>query len=453
LRLQLGENTVTKLATDTKAGFAVGQIAGQLFRDVPSLLLLFYLTTVMGIAPAVAGSAIFLPKVFFGAVFDLAVGMGSDRIADRFPRRRWLLVGGVLAPLAMLAVFAVPHASQTVQVAWVFMTFSLYMATFSMFSVPYLAQFTEMSPDPQERTELMAWKHGFTGVGVLLSSAAAPALVGHLGGDRTAYLITAALVGAMCLLCLFTAWRFAARIPDRASTGRPLSLHDLPNAFRDRSFAVLCLSAVIMTVASGVSYASFAFFVKFAMQRADAFAQIGVMSAIMAFAVMGGSPLWVWVARRLGKKNTYVLAACGHGLVTLAWGQLVDAPIWVAYGLAAIMATFNAGWGLIVLSLLSDTIADARTRLGENRAGVYSAIWSIIEKAGIALGGTLIVGALLSASGFDAAAAQRGAAQSAQAVAGIVFSYATLPGIAKLVAAALIWRFVDGKQEGKTNAG
>ncbi|MEJ6009773.1 MFS transporter [Novosphingobium aquae] len=443
---------MAKLATATKAGFGVGQIAGQLFRDVPSLLLLFYLTTVMGIAPAVAGSAIFLPKVIFGAGFDLAVGIGSDRMAARFPRRGWLIAGGAIAPVAMLAVFAVPDGSPTLQVIWVFVTFSLYMATFSTFSVPYLAQFAEMSPDPAERTELMAWKHGFTGVGVLLSSAAAPALVGYLGGDRGAYLVTSGLVGLVCLACLVTAWRYAARIPDRVSTGTPLALRDLPKAFGDRNFMVLCLSAVIMTVASGISYASFAFFIKFVMNRSDAFVQVGILSAIMAFAVMAGSPIWVKVAARIGKKNTYVLAACGHGFATLAWALLGQAPIWVSYGLAAVMAMFNAGWGLIVLSLLADAISDARERWGENRAGVYSAIWSMIEKAGIALGGTLIVGGLLSASGFDAGAAQQGLAQSASATAGIILSYAVLPGLAKLVAAALIWRCVGNQRQGMPSA-
>jgi Na+/melibiose symporter-like transporter len=166
------------------------------------------------------------------------------------------------------------------------------------------------------------------------------------------------------------------------------------------------------------------------------------MSAIMAFAVMAGAPLWVFVARLIGKKNTYLLAASGHGLTLLAWSQLTDAPIAVSWLLSAVMATFNAGWGLIILSLLSDSIAAAREQRGENRAGSYSAIWSIIEKAGIALGGTLVAGALLSASHFDAQAATRGMAQSAEAISGIVFAYAVLPGLAKLAAAALIWRFV-----------
>ncbi|MCW1401818.1 MFS transporter [Novosphingobium sp. MW5] len=176
------------------------------------------------------------------------------------------------------------------------------------------------------------------------------------------------------------------------------------------------------------------------------------MSTVMAVAVMAGSPIWVGVAARIGKKNTYVLAACGHGLATLAWTPIAALPIWTAYILAAIMAMCNAGWGLIVLSLLSDAISDARERWGENRAGVYSAIWSIIEKAGIALGGTLIVGALLSAGGFDAAAAKQGVAQSAEAVSGIYLSYSYLPGVAKLVAALLIWRFIEDCREGSRNA-
>jgi len=298
----------------------------------------------------------------------------------------------------------------------------------------------------------MAWKHGFTGLGVLLSSSVAPILVGELGGGRSAYLWTALAVGLVCLGCLLTAWRFSKRIAEPRNAARAMVLRDVPKALRDRRFAVLCLSAIVMTTAAGVSYASFAFFVKFAMARTDAFAQIGVMSAVMAVAVMAGSPLWVGVAARIGKKNTYVLAASGHGLVVLVWGTLVHAPIWVAYGLSAVMAVCNAGWGLIVLSLLADAIAKAREEYGENRAGCYSAIWSVIEKAGIALGGTLIVGGLLSASGFDAHAAQIGAAQSATAIAGIVGAYAVWPGLAKLVAAALIWWFVDDERESAVGA-
>lgn len=440
------------LGRTTKAGFALGQVAGQLFRDAPSLLLLFYLTNVMGIAPAIAGAAIFVPKVVFGVIFDLWIGVASDRMAPRFPRRRWLLIGGIVAPFAMLGPFAVPEATMMVQVAWVFVTFSAYMAVYSTFSVPYLAQFAEMSSDPVERTELMGWKHGFTGLGVLLSSSFAPMLVNRLGMDRQGHLITMVVLGLIAMTCLLVAWRFAARIREPQAAAKAFAIKDLPRAFADRRFAILCLSAVVMTVGAGISYAGFPFFVKYAMARPEPLHDIGVMSAIMAVAVMAGSPIWVMVAKRIGKKRTYVIAASGHGLVTLLWGQMAHVPMPVAWALAAVMAACNAGWGTIVLSLLSDCIAHARDEHDENRAGTYSAIWSVIEKAGIALGGTLVVGAILSAWGFDAAAARAGVAQSAEAIAGTVMAYSVVPGVTKLIAALIIWRFVHEKPQAQQGA-
>ncbi|ASK89325.1 MFS transporter [Sphingorhabdus sp. SMR4y] len=430
------------LAVQTKAGFGIGQIAGQLFRDAPSLLLLFYLTSILGIEPALAGAVIFIPKVLFGAGFDLTVGLVSDRYAARFARRRWLLVGAIAAPFAMLGAFTVPEGSQFLQLAWVFISFSFYMAVFSTFSVPYLAQFAEMTDSPAERTELMAWKHGFTGVGVLLGSAGTPVMIHILGGGRTAYIWSIGVIGLICSAALLIAWYSAGKIPDRKNTARPLEPRELLKVFSDRRFVILCLSAVIMTVAAGISYASFAFFVSFAMGRSDAFVQIGIISTIMAFVVMAGAPTWVYVAKWLGKKRTYIVAATCHGLVLICWGTYADSPIYFAYIMAGLLALFNSGWGLIILSMLSDAIARSREERGENRAGAYSAVWSIIEKAGIAAGGTLVVGGILSLTGFDTESAKQGIAQSADAIQGIVLAYAFIPGIAKIVTAGLIWIFM-----------
>ncbi len=277
---------------------------------------------------------------------------------------------------------------------------------------------------------------------ILFSSSLAPMLVAAIGGDRRAHLLTLGAVGLVCMICLLVAFVFAGKVRDRGQGGRPLALRDLPGVFADRRFTVLCLSAVLMTVGAGISYAALPFFVKYAMGRADPLHDLGLLSAIMAVGVIAGSPLWVMVAARFGKKRTYVLGACGHGLVTLLWGLMPHAPFVVACVFAFVMAAFNACWGTIVLSLLSDAIAAAREQFGENRAGAYAAVWSVIEKAGIALGGTLVVGSLLSASGFDSLAARAGHPQSAQAITGILIAYAVVPGVTKLFAAAIIARWV-----------
>ena len=87
-----------RLGLVAQIGYGTGQIAGQVFRDVPSLLLLFFMTTVLGIEPALAGAAIFVPKLVWGVGCDMLVGVLSDRWKHRFHRRWWLLAGVAVVP-------------------------------------------------------------------------------------------------------------------------------------------------------------------------------------------------------------------------------------------------------------------------------------------------------------------------------------------------------------------
>ena len=165
--------------------YGLGQIAGQVFRDVPSLLLLFFMTSVLGVSPALAGTAIFVPKLIGGIVFDVSAGLLSDRLQARFARRHWLLIGALAAPAAMIALFHVPPGSEGAMAAYVATAFALYMAVFACLSVPYLAIAGDLQLNPHQRTVLMAWRLAFTAIGVLLAGAVAPAYAAAAGGGAT----------------------------------------------------------------------------------------------------------------------------------------------------------------------------------------------------------------------------------------------------------------------------
>ena len=426
-----------------KAGFGFGQVAGQLFRDTPSLLFLFFLSSVIGIPPAAAGAAIFIPKVIVGACADLSVGIISDRVVHRFPRRGWLLLAAILSPVAMLLLFLVPEASQFAQLSYVVITFTFFMTVFAIFSVPYLAQFSEITEDPVERTAMLGWRHAFGGAGLLLGSACVPLMIHFFGGGRQAYIYVSLAVGLVCSVSLLTAWYSASKISMRVSESPPIGLKQMLGVLSFRPFAYLCASAVVMTVAAGLSYATFAFFITYSMQRDDAFVQIGILATIMASVVMAGSPFWVWVSDKIGKKTTYVIAATGHGVTMILWGLSAGLPIQFSYIFAVFLALCNTGWGLIVLSMLSDVIAKYRADYKQDRAGSFSAVWMIIEKSGIAIGGTLVAGSVLSLAGFDASAAKAGIRQAEETLSGIIYAFAFIPGAAKIVAAIFIWRFID----------
>ena len=74
-------------------------VGGQIFRDAPALLLLPFMTDALGVPAAIAGLAIFAPKIW--VVFaDPLAGIASDRMSTRWGRRRPFMFWGALLTVA-----------------------------------------------------------------------------------------------------------------------------------------------------------------------------------------------------------------------------------------------------------------------------------------------------------------------------------------------------------------
>lgn len=423
------------LGLGTQVGYGAGQIAGQVFRDTPSLLLLFFMTTVLGIAPAVAGAAIFLPKLVFGVGADMTVGVFSDRWQRRIPRRFWLLAGAIGAPLAMLLLFHVPAGSTGLRVAYVAAMFSLYMAVYASFSVPYLAISGEMTSDPRARTVLMAWRLVFTSIGVLLSSAVAPAIVQARGGGQAGYEAMAQVLALICpivlLIAFFSVKRFAP-VHHPAPRAR-LTLREAVAVLLRPRFSVLCLVNIMQLAGAGMGYASLLYFLAYNMGRADALEVIGGIVIAACAGIVVAQPLWVWAAKRIGKRGGYILGSVIYSVSYIVWALSADAGVGFAYLLAFVAAVGNSGWAMLGFSMVSDIAGD-----DEAHGGLYSAAWVASDKIGFALGGTLLVGLVLSGFGFDSARAVQGLPQSETALFGVMFAFGFLPAALNLSGAAIL---------------
>lgn len=425
------------MGLSTQLGYGVGQIAGQVFRDTPSLLLLFFMTTVLGIAPALAGAAIFIPKLVFGVGFDMAVGIYSDRWQQRIPRRWWLLAGAIGAPLAMLLLFHVPEGSTTLRVAYVAIIFSLYMGVYAIFSVPYLAISSEITSDSQTRTVLMAWRLVFTSVGVLIASGAAPFIVQATGGGQAGYETMARVLAVICpvvlLIAFFTLGKVRTPIahptetPVRLKPGQALAVLARPR------FAILCGVSIMQLAGSGMGYASLLYFLAYNIGRTDALQVIGGIIAAACAGIVLAQPLWVALAKRIGKRRAYIVGSIIYGVTYIIWALSAQAGVGFAYVLSFVAAIGNSGWAMLGFSMLSDIAAD-----DEKHKGLYSAAWVASDKIGFALGGTLLVGIILSAFGFDAARAVQGLPQSESALVGVMFAFGFVPGALNLLGAAIL---------------
>jgi GPH family glycoside/pentoside/hexuronide:cation symporter len=409
-----------------------------LFRDVPSLLLLFFMTSVLGINPALAGSAIFLPKLIGGVVFDVAAGLLSDRLRARFARRHWLLVGALAAPVAIVALFNVPAGTPEAAAAYIALVFALYMAVFASFSVSYLAIAGDLDLTGEQRTVLMAWRLVFTALGVLLAGAVAPAFAQAMGGGRAGYAAMAWLLAGLSALSLLIGW-FGAGRAERDVGAVPvaseaLTLKTTFAALADPRFSVLAGVNLLQLVAGGMAYAGLIYFLTYNLGLNDALARVGPVVLLACVGIVIAQPMWVRLAARLGKQRTYVIAALVHASAHLGWAAASWGGLPLLYAFALVLGIGNSGWAMLGFSMVSDIA-------GEGKAGLYSAVWIAIDKIAFALGGALLIGLILSAFGFDSAAAATGGAQPASALTGILVAFALFPAACNIIAAAIFARW------------
>ncbi len=434
----------TGAALPVQIGYGIGQIAGQVFRDLPSLLLMFYMTTVLGIRPDVAGAVIFVPKLIVGLTADMSVGILSDRLRNRVARRWWLLAGVLLSPVAMILLFHVPDGDETAKLIHIGGAFSLYMAVFASFSVPYLSLAGELTTNAAERNHIMAWRLVFTAVGVLVAGALAPAVVTAYGGGQSAYEMMSIVMAVICPIALLVAFfatrNRAAEMAPRETLADTLATRLTPGEaltkiFRSRFTPLLGVNLMQLTGA-GMGYAALLYFLTYNMGRTDAFQIIGGIVLAACAGIVVAQPFWVKLSARVGKKRGYILATLLYAGTYVVWGFGAEWGAGAAYILSFIAALGNSGWAMLGFSMMSDVAAEDK-----ECAGLYSAAWIACDKIAFALGGTLLVGLILSAYGFDSTKAVQGLPQVDSALTGIVMAFAVVPVTLNLIAAGIMARF------------
>ena len=382
-----------------------------------------------------------MPKLVWGVGCDMAVGVLSDRWQRRIARRWWLLAGAVGAPVAMVALFHVPEASTTIRVAYVACVFSLYMAVFASFSVPYLAISGELTSDPRQRTVLMAWRLVFTAIGVLTGGALAPMIIQAAGGGQHGYETMALVLAAICPIALVIAFLSigkGAPVAPQAPRIR-LSFGEAAAVLARPRFSILLGANLLQLAGAGMGYASLLYFLSYNMARADAFQLIGGLVLAACAGIVVAQPLWVWAAARIGKKRAYLAGTVIYALSYLVWAFAAQWGATAAYALSFVAAVGNSGWAMLGFSMVSDIAGE-----DERHAGLYSAAWIATDKIAFALGGTLLTGLLLSGFGFDSARAVAGLPQTPLALVGVMTAFGLMPAAFNLAGGAVFWRW--GKQ-------
>ena len=136
-----------------------------------------------------------------------------------------------------------------------------------------------------------------------------------------------------------------------------------------------------------------------------------------------------------------MLLAC---LIFMLAGFLREGDV-VAFALICITTGLLLGFDVTLPPAIQADVIDLDTMTsGEQRTGLFFAIWGLATKLSLALA-TGLVFPLLALSGFVPAGAEP---QPPQALAALSALYAWLPVLPKLIAIALMWRFpISGAEQ------
>jgi GPH family glycoside/pentoside/hexuronide:cation symporter len=427
-----------RLRLRIKIGWAIGELGVATFVGITMIYMLFYLTQALSMPPMLAGVALLVPRLW-DVLVDPVIGAISDRTRSRMGRRRpYLLAGGLSYGTLFALVFVVsPDADVNTKFLYVTALYLLSSTAYSLVDVPYSAMAAEMTTEYRERTALLGYKMVAARIGIVLSVTVGPFLFTSRADLSDGFLLLGVVAGAFMVvtsLVTFVTTRDAPRTERVAPAFNARA--ELSAVLNNRPFRILWLAFLAQNLAIGASSTTLVYLITVVV-KADA-KVIGPLIAVAAVVALLVTPVWVRLARRLGKRGGYF---AGMAIVaTMCVPALFIPPdlYLLFFGVFLISGIGDAATQLFPNSMVPDTVEVDELRTGLRREGAIFGAWSFCRKLGMAAG-AFFVSIGLAAVGFVSGA---GAEQTPEALAGIRVIYAVLP-LALWIGAMLLLRRYD----------
>jgi len=414
---------IEQIPFTAKVGYGIGDIGCNIFIVSSGLFLLYFLTNIIGVEPALAGLALLFPKLW-DVVSDPIMGAISDATSSRMGRRRpYLLLSAIPFGLSFFVMFLAPHHhTDMANAVHVALLFALVCTFFTVFNVPYSSMVAEMSDDYNERISITSYRMGFASAGGLLAGGLAMPLVTLGGGNEDGFRFMSLIFGAAIILCCLLCFRATKSVKTReAQKHLPSIGKQIKIALRNVPFLCLMVSYFFQAMAVGVLMAGLIYYVKHIMKMPET--AMGIIFPIFLGTAIVFIPLWAKVGGIFGKIKAYTV---GIGiLIVMLISLFFTTPSYMElfYVQIFVLGIGFSSFQLFPFSMLPDTIEFDEMQSGMRREGIFSGSWSSGQKIAYSVGPS-IVGFALSFSGFAP-----GETQDASVELGIRIVFCAVPAL------------------------
>jgi GPH family glycoside/pentoside/hexuronide:cation symporter len=359
-----------KLSVPLKIIYGSGDTGFSLTSTLLAAFFAFFLTDVVGMAPAAAAAAILIGRIW-DWVNDPFIGYISDRTRTRWGRRRpFLLFGALPFALAFTLMWWKPPFTGFWLIPWYGFAYLLFDTCATFVYMPYFALTPELTSDYDERTSLTTYRMFFSIVGSLAAFTVPYAIVGVFSpanADRV--LLNGALFAAVSALPLLLVFFTARENKEHAEAERPHLFKSLLSAVKNKPFRFGMGIYLFTWLAMDIVQTILIYFITWCVHMQE---QSDLIMGVIFVTAIFSLPLWNWMSRKWNKRGAYIV-----GVAFWAAVQLALITLGPGTGLAGIMVLcVLAGIGVgsahvLPWSILPDAVEWDEWKTGERHEGTF----------------------------------------------------------------------------------
>lgn len=469
-----------KLSILEKVGYSLGDLAANLIFQTLMTFLAYFYTDVYKI-PAGSASLIIFFGGFFGAFFNIIMGIVADRTKTRWGKfRPWVLWTAVPFGVISILAFSTPNFSESGKIAYAFITYFILVIIYSASNLPYSALSGVITGDMAERNSLSSYR--FVAVMVaqfIIQSLLLPLVLslGHgnkaVGFEKVMFIF--AVIGVICLIITFLTTK--ERILPVKETTNSIK-EDLSDLVKNKPWIIMLVVTILVFITLALKGGMYIYYFKYYLDpasQAQFLENIGFNNFIlnlnasitslglgkfewpedaptsanslfnaggiimMIFGIMFSKPL----ADKFGKRNIFGIFLVLSAVCLILFIFYAKDSIGLVF-ITQLIHGFTYGVTIPLLWAMIADVADYSEWKNNRRATaiIFSAMIFGL-KVGLSIGGA-VGAALLSKYGYVAEQLN----QTEATVSGIQMSVSIYPGILFVIAAIMLFAYkIDKNME------
>ena len=431
-----------KLSVATKMKYGVGDFGLAVVTAMLQFSMLFYYTDIVGVNPALAGTAILIGKITWDLINDTLFGYLEDRTKSKWGKRRpYLIFGALPFALSFWGVFSIPQGidNDFIYGLLIVGSFILFDTFHTLTGTAYAAMTAEITEDYAERTSLSTYRMVFSVIGYIAGAGVSGTLANifseafgitiHQGWSLVG--LSFGILGGISMLIPGLFLKYEPAVESKPSEIPPFK--SIISTFKNKPFVSYIIVTSIMSISFTMVTAMLNYYInhQLHMEEYGLLVMLAMMGTLAVFLVPCGI-----LSNKVGKAKAYAIGLAIASVALIAVFFLPEGSSPLIYVLAAIAGLgFSAQW-VCPHSMIPDVIEYDELMTGERREGVYYGVHATSGK---------VTGALASAAcgwGLELGKyVENSAEQPESALLAIRILFALIPAIFLLICVPLLIKY------------